>query len=335
MTEDEKINYQSEIFFNRLEKRYKHLKKWAKRTGVFCYRIYDKDIPEIPLAVDLYEDCETYEKYLVMALYERPYEKDIESEKKWISVMAHKAALVFLINQENVFIKMRKIQRNNSQYEKLTSQKVKQITVQEQNTKFKINLSDFLDTGLFFDHRTLRKTVRENCKDKSVLNLFCYTGSFSVYAAMGKAKKVVSVDLSKNYLEWAKENFLLNNLTLDARYSFFAEDSLTFLEQSVNKNKDKYDFIVLDPPTFSNSKRTTTTLDINKDYFIYINLCLKLLNKNGILYFSTNSRKFSFNENLIDKNLEKNILIKEITDQTIPEDFRNKKIHKCWQIQIT
>ncbi len=330
MTEQEKINYQAEIFYNRLEKRYKHLKKWAKRSDITCFRIYDKDIPEIPLVVDIYEDCSTCEKYLVIALYERPYEKDSESENKWILEMAKKAAVVFLINPENIFIKMRKKQHNNSQYEKQILQRNKQIIVDEQNARFKINLSEFLDTGLFFDHRPLRKIIRETCKGKSVLNLFCYTGSFSVYAAQGKAKKIDSVDLSKNYIEWAKENFSLNNITINENFSFYVEDSLTFLQKTVKINAAKYDIIILDPPTFSNSKKTDTTLDINRDYFLYINLCLKLLNKNGTLYFSTNSRKFSFDDSLIEN---KDVSICDITESTIPEDFRNKKIHKCWKLQ--
>jgi 23S rRNA (cytosine1962-C5)-methyltransferase len=330
MTEQEKINYQAEIFYNRLEKRYKHLKKWAKRSDITCFRIYDKDIPEIPLVVDIYEDCSTCEKYLVIALYERHYEKDSESANKWILEMAKKAAVVFLINPENIFIKMRKKQHNNSQYEKQILQRNKQIIVDEQNARFKINLSEFLDTGLFFDHRPLRKIIRETCKGKSVLNLFCYTGSFSVYAAQGKAKKIDSVDLSKNYIEWAKENFSLKNITINENFSFYVEDSLTFLQKTVKINAAKYDIIILDPPTFSNSKKTDTTLDINRDYFLYINLCLKLLNKNGTLYFSTNSRKFSFDDSLIEN---KDVSICDITESTIPEDFRNKKIHKCWKLQ--
>ena len=334
MTEEEKLQYQSEIFYNRLEKRYKHLKKWAKRSGVSCFRVYDKDIPEIPLACDIYEDYETSEKYLVMALYERPYEKDESAEKEWLDLMAKKAANAFLINQENIFIKKRKIQHNNEQYEKDFLQKTKEIRVREQNAIFKINLSEFLDTGLFFDHRPLRKIVRESSMGKSVLNLFCYTASFSVYAAQGKAKKVTSVDLSKNYIEWAKENFLLNGLKINENYRFYVEDTLTFLKNAVSKKSEKYDIIILDPPTFSNSKKTTTTLDINKDYYLYINLCLKLLNKNGILYFSTNSRKFSFDQALIKKDeFSDNLSITDISDSTIPEDFR-KKIHKCYRIEL-
>ena len=200
------------------------------------------------------------------------------------------------------------------------------LRVVEQGNLFLVNLSNYLDTGLFFDHRPLRKVVQENAKDKSILNLFCYTASFSVYGAKGGAKKVTSVDLSNTYLTWAKKNFELNGLSsTNEKYSFINGDVKLFLE----KNKEKYDIIILDPPTFSNSKKTQNDLDINRDWPKFVELCLTSLNPDGILYFSTNSKKLRFDQNL----LPQNVTVKDISEATIPEDFKNKKIHKCWEIR--
>ena len=318
----EKINQQAEIFTNRLTKRYKHLKKWAKREQINCFRLYDKDIPEIPLCVDIYTDIEG-NKYAVVFLYERPYEKDESEEKLWLSIMEQSIVEVLDIPEENIFTKVRKRQRDG-QYEKITRQEFI-IVVEEFGSRFRINLASYLDSGLFFDHRPLRKIVKEQSAEKRVLNLFCYTGSFSVHAANGGAKVVDSVDLSKTYLSWVAKNFELNPSTQETRHHIVNEDVLTFLK----KTDKTWDLIILDPPTFSNSKKTETVLDINRDYADFIKFCLKRLSKNGTLYFSTNSRTLKFDENLFNSQA---ITIQDITNTTIPEDFRNTKIHRCWKI---
>jgi len=319
-----KDEYQSQLLENRLLKRYKHLKKWAKRTMVSCYRIYDKDIPEIPLAIDVYEDCENLNTYVHLSLYERPYEKDQSDEEVWLNYMKNACIRVFLIEPSSVFIKTRKKMKGEEQYEK-QSEKSFTIIVKEQGQKFLVNLTDYLDTGLFFDHRPLRNMVRSMCQGKKVLNLFCYTGAFSVYAAQGKASKVDSVDLSKTYLAWAQNNMKLNGfLPENENYSFIQNDALTFLGSTQNT----YDIIILDPPTFSNSKRTQTALDINRDYPTLVNACFSLLNSNGTLFFSTNSKKLFFDPSLFNFSG----IITDISEITIPEDFRNKKIHRCWKI---
>ncbi len=319
---NEKINQQAEIFTNRLSKRYKHLKKWAKREQINCFRLYDKDIPEIPLCVDIYTDINS-QKYAVVFLYERPYEKDESEEKLWLSIMEQSIVEVLTIPQENIFTKIRKRQRDG-QYEKITRDEFI-ITVEEFGSRFRINLASYLDSGLFFDHRPLRKMVKEQSHDKSVLNLFCYTGSFSVHAANGGAKVVDSVDLSKTYLAWAAKNFELNPALQETRHHIINDDTITFLKK-VNKT---WDLIILDPPTFSNSKKTETVLDINRDYPDLVKLCINRLSKNGILYFSTNSRTLKFDETLFDSKLT---TIQDITSSTIPEDFRSTKIHRCWKI---
>ena len=346
ITIDEITSRQSADFANRLSKRYRHLRKWAKRTDVHAFRLYDKDIPEIPLAVDIYQtfqpEKDQTETFAHIALYERPYEKDSQHEEAWLNTMADAVCNVLTIPKSNVFIKQRKKQRGEtSQYEKFAASK-HCITVEEQGLKFIVNLSDYLDTGLFFDHRPLRLAVKNECRGKHVLNLFCYTGAFSVYAAKGGAASVDSVDLSHTYLEWAKKNFSLNNIDISQiadcggktvdKYRFIQEDAVKFIKSAANADTSKalrcrWDIIILDPPTFSNSKRLKDVFDINRDWPEIVNAALKALNPSGVLYFSTNSAKLKMNEALVSG------VVTDITDLTIPEDFRNKRIHRCWKIQ--
>ena len=369
---EQKNRQQAELFKNRLAKNFKTLKKWARKNRISCYRLYDRDIPEIPLAADIYtflppdaeskEDAflyinkrnqmisdnspkaagiiqeENQRTYLLLYLYERPYEKDDSEEEVWLDTMAEAAAEILEINRESVIIKTRRKQSDGekrSQYEKTEqSRNILRLT-QEQGQLFLINLEDHLDTGLFFDHRPLRKTVRETCKGKTVLNLFCYTGSFSVYAAAGGAKRVTSVDMSNTYLEWAKKNMAANGFTDESRFSFIRQDVNGFLHQMNaevpdSERKNRFDIIILDPPTFSNAKRTEHTLDINRDWSELVKKCLNLLNKDGILYFSTNSRRLIFDETLLPEKTKK----QDITASTIPEDYRNKKIHRCWKLSL-
>ena len=369
---EQKNRQQAELFKNRLAKNFKTLKKWARKNRISCYRLYDRDIPEIPLAADIYtfllpdteskEDAflyinkrnqmisdnspkaagiiqeENQRTYLLLYLYERPYEKDDSEEEVWLDTMAEAAAEILEINRESVIIKTRRKQSDGekrSQYEKTEqSRNILRLT-QEQGQLFLINLEDYLDTGLFFYHRPLIKTIRETCKGKTVLNLFCYTGSFSVYAAEGGAKRVTSVDMSNTYLEWAKKNMAANGFTDESRFSFIRQDVNGFLNQMNaevpdSERKNRFDIIILDPPTFSNSTRTEHTLDINRDWSELVKKCLNLLNKDGILYFSTNSRRLIFDETLLPEKTK----TQDITASTIPEDYKNKKIHRCWKLSL-
>ena len=343
----DKTEYQAELLSNRLSKRYKHLKKWAKRTGVLCFRLYDRDIPEIPLAVDIYEE-EPYPDgtgssiFARVALYERPYEKLEAEEEAWLTAMTAAISKTLAIPSEHIITKVRRRQSGDSQYEKDDGKTVSFIT-REQGLRFKVNLSDYIDTGLFFDHRPLRLKVQGEAAGKRVLNLYCYTGAFSVYAAAGDALHVDSVDLSSRYLGWAQDNMRLNGFTDKKKYRFIESDVKTFLEKispaagerdaaSSGKNadgKNSYDIIILDPPTFSNSKKTDTMLDINRDWPSLIEACAALLAPNGILYFSTNSRKLAFDE----KKLPSGLISEDISSSTIPEDFRNERIHRVWKIR--
>ena len=373
----QKLENQKTLFSNRLKRKIKELKKWARKNKISCYRIYDRDIPEIPVSLDLYEflpdhiqnkiEAAKYTScvaerisqndptvqgelvlntYAVIYLYERPYEKDEKEEEFWFDQMAKTAAEVLNIPFSHIVKKERKRQRGTNQYEKDEEKEsiysIKGLT-QECGELFNIDLTSYLDTGLFFDHRPLRSIVRETASKKSVLNLFCYTGSFSVYAAEGGAKKVESVDLSNTYLTIAKNNMDLNGFSDKNTYIYTRQDVIEFLKEKAVKAKagelkedEYYDMIILDPPTFSNSKNTYNVLDINKDWPKLCKDCLNILAPGGILYFSTNSTKLSFDKSLLPQATVKNkvIMITDMTESSIPKDFEGTKCHKLWELKI-
>ena len=373
----QKLENQKTLFSNRLKRKIKELKKWARKNKISCYRIYDRDIPEIPVSLDLYEflpdhiqnkiEAAKYTSfvaerisqndptvqgelvlntYAVIYLYERPYEKDEKEEEFWFDQMAKTAAEVLNIPFSHIVKKERKRQRGTNQYEKDEEKEsiysIKGLT-QECGELFNIDLTSYLDTGLFFDHRPLRSIVRETASKKSVLNLFCYTGSFSVYAAEGGAKKVESVDLSNTYLTIAKNNMDLNGFSDKNAYIYTRQDVIEFLKEKAVKAKagelkedEYYDMIILDPPTFSNSKNTYNVLDINKDWPKLCKDCLNILAPGGILYFSSNSTKLSFDKSLLPQATVKNkvIMITDMTESSIPKDFEGTKCHKLWELKI-
>jgi 23S rRNA G2069 N7-methylase RlmK/C1962 C5-methylase RlmI len=338
LTLDEKTLAQKEMLFNRLKKRNKHLRKWAKRIETDAWRLYDKDIPEIPLLIDVYGDS------VSGALYERPYEKDPHEEEKWLSVMKQAISEALDVPESRIFIKFREHQKGKDQYEKIETRGFTR-NVSEGGLTFKVNLSDYLDTGLFLDHRKTRGLVRSQVKGKRVLNLFCYTGTFSVYAASGGAAEVDSVDMSNTYLDWAAENFALNSFKAshvsglfqshenfaavnqtDAPFRLIRADVLRFLDEA-KKQRQRWDYIILDPPSFSNSKKMSGTLDICRDYQALLASCLKLLSSGGTLLFSTNARGFK-----LDTNLFPDFSIEDIQTQTIDEDFIGKRNRMCYLI---
>lgn len=339
----EKTSYQAQLLKSRLAKRLRHLRKWARRNDVACYRLYDKDIPEIPLAIDIFtldfegpaatgDGSGEQQTYLRVYLYQRPYQRDEAEEEAWLAAMIEGACQVVGIHPDNAVAKTRMRQRGAAQYERQDARDAVTGIVREQGHRFFVNLSSYLDTGLFMDHRPLRKIVGSEARGKSVLNLFCYTATFSVYAAAGGAETVDSVDLSNTYLDWGRRNFALNGLDAPDRYRFIRRDVARFLTET----REGWDMIVLDPPTFSNSKMTRDILDINRDWHKLVNACLRRLNPNGTLYFSINSRRLRFDEALLSPPDPRNcqLVAKDISAATIPEDFRNKKIHRCWRITI-
>ena len=308
---------QTEEFANRLRKRARHLRKWPSKRGITCYRLYERDIPEVPLAVDRYDDA------LHVAEFERPHERTAAEHADWLDHMVRAAADVLDVSQENVFVKYRAPQKGKQQYLRMAEQGAKKI-VEEGGLKFIVNLSDYLDTGLFLDHRQTRALVRDEAAGKEFLNLFAYTGAFSVYAAAGGATRTTTVDLSATYLDWAEENMRLNGYEGE-NHRLVRSDIRQFL--STLDDEVSYDLAVVDPPTFSNSKGLEQDWDIQRDYVQLLNRLLLHITPCGVVYFSTNSRRFKFHESAIES-----ASIREISRQTVPEDFRNKRIHRCWRL---
>ncbi|MBA2727148.1 MAG: class I SAM-dependent methyltransferase, partial [Parachlamydiaceae bacterium] len=270
------------ILKNRLRKNYRHLRKWGKRTGTDCFRIYDKDIKAFPLAIDFYAG-----RFLIQYYSE---DRDNDEPRPDLQAEAESALCgLFGISVDLIFWRVRVRRKKMEQYEKI-SEAGESFTVFEYGTKFKVNLVDYLDTGLFLDHRETRQRVAALSKDKRLLNLFAYTCAFSVQAAIRGAKFTKSVDLSNTYTEWGKENFLLNALPL-SQNEVIRADCLKFLDEELRKG-EKYDIIVIDPPTMSRSKKMDQTFDIQLDHVKFLTTAIKLLKPSGIIFFSTNSRRF-------------------------------------------
>ena len=303
---------------NRLEKVYRHIGKQARRQGIACYRIYDHDLPEFPFIIEMYEGR------LYVSEYKRRHGMTEEEHDQWMEECTNIMSAVIGAEKDAIFLKLRQRKEGRlGQYQKLAEAK-NEFVVQENGLKFIVNLSDYLDTGLFLDHRITRQMVRDEAKNKKVLNLFSYTGSFSVYAAAGGASKVISVDLSKTYLSWAERNMQLNFPHYTSHQIVHA-DVLQYLKSLPSES---FDLIVMDPPTFSNSKRMEDILDIQSDHVSLINDCLRILSKEGLLYFSTNYTKFQLEHNKITSSS-----IKDMTKATTPFDFAGKLKRQCFLIK--
>ncbi len=313
------LNFEESVSFgNRLKKNIKATRQAAKKEGVDCYRIYDADIPEYNVAIDRYAD------HAVIFEYAAPKSVDESSARRRLADVLVIAAEVLDVPPGNIVMKVREKQRGEKQYEKLSAER-QEFTVQEYQAKFLVNLKDYLDTGLFLDHRITRKLVGELAKDKQVLNLFAYTGTASVHAALGGARSVTTVDMSNTYLEWAQRNFAVNGLK-GRQYQFFKADCM----QWVRRCQQRYDLIFLDPPTFSNSKGMQKSFDVLRDHVELLRMVKSILAPGGTLIFSNNHRRFKIDAEALEAlGLE----VKDITAQTIPFDFkRNAKIHNCWQL---
>lgn len=307
------------MFENRLVKVYKHKSKLAKRQQVTCYRVYDHDLPEFPFCIELYEDK------IYLAEYLRRHGMEDEEHEAWLDECLALISRLLEVPADHIYVRQRKrmSHRTQDQYEKLAVEK-EFFTVTENNLNFLVNLTDYLDTGLFLDHRVTRKMVQEQSAGKRVLNLFCYTGSFSVYAAAGDAASVTSVDLSKTYLSWGEDNFAANQLSNPAKYHFIHADVKQYLK---TLQPGQFDLVVMDPPTFSNSKRMKDILDIQRDHTELINDVLAALVPGGVLYFSTNYTKFIMETEGIHATD-----IKDITKATTPFDFEGKLKRWCYKI---
>ena len=305
---------------NRLTKNLKQLRKWADKNGIDCYRIYDADLPEYNFAIDVYHSDKTY---VVLQEYAAPPGIDAKKISHRSDVTLSTAIRVLEVPRSQVFYKQRARQPGSKQYEKIADSKQFHV-VREYNCNFYVNFTDYLDTGLFLDHRDTRQMIQRKASNKTFLNLFCYTGTASVHAAIGGAQSTTSVDLSTTYIDWCKRNFALNELPLE-RHHFIKADCLQWLEQENNR----YQLIFVDPPTFSNSKMMDEHFDIQKHHANLLRQCLALLDTGGEIVFSTNYRKFRFEEHAFS-----DCIVENISAKTLPRDFaRNPKIHQCWVIR--
>jgi 23S rRNA (cytosine1962-C5)-methyltransferase len=314
MTNEEKLV----MFRNRLAKMWRHVSKLAKRQDVTCYRVYDHDLPEFPFCIELYEDK------VYLAEYQRRHGMSEEDHAAWLESCVPVISGVLEVPDEQIYFRERRRKAGRlDQYEKLASDQ-DFFVVREAGLSFRVNLADYLDTGLFLDHRITRGMVRQESGGLRVLNLFCYTGSFSVYAAAGGAVALDSVDLSKTYLAWAEANMALNG--------FLRGDSQRFIHADVKQWLDAapegyYDLVVMDPPTFSNSKRMKDFLDIQRDHAELINQTLRAMRAGGVLYFSSNYRKFVLEMDKIEATS-----IKDITNATTSFDFVGKLFRMCFRM---
>ncbi len=310
-------------FRRRLAKRFRHLSKWARRQGIEAFRVYDRDIPEIPLAIDWYAG------WLHAAEYDRPHERTEIEHEVWLDRMIEAAAGELGVPPGRSFLKARRRQRGTSQYEKVAERKAV-LTVREGDLAFEVNLSDYLDTGLFLDHRTTRSLVRAEASGKRMLNVFSYTGAFSVAAAAGGATETVSVDLSNTYLDWTRTNLARNGFTDAGRHRTVRDEARAFVLHRARRCEAPFDLVVVDPPTFSRSAKSEVPWDIERNHAELLGLVADNLTPGGIVYFSTNFRRF----HLATESLEKRYAIREITARTVPEDFRDRRPHRAWRMVL-
>lgn len=300
---------------NRLRKNLKNTKKWLNKNEITAYRLYNKDIPEFPYLIDVYND------YFIV--YEKG--KKLEDTEESVQLRKEKQAEInlalkniFETSEEKIIYKKRQIQDNqNTQYKK-ENDRTQLVQVNEEGRLYYVNLYDYLDTGLFLDHRWLRRKVQSESESKRCLNLYCYTGAISIALEKGNALDVVSVDLSNTYINWTKDNYELNRIPCSEE-NFVRADVFSYLKE----DQEYFDLIVCDPPTFSNSKKLSSEFDVQRDHIGLINLCMKNLKRDGKLYFSNNLRKFKMSEEIKDK-----FIVKDISKNSFDKDFnQNTKRH--------
>jgi 23S rRNA (guanine2445-N2)-methyltransferase / 23S rRNA (guanine2069-N7)-methyltransferase len=320
----------SEEFANRLGKMAKHHGKWAKRTGVTCYRIYDADLPDFAVAVDLYQGAaaDDGKRWAHVSEYAAPANIDEQAASARLESAVEVVADVLGMAPGDVFVKRRARQKGASQYERSADEGMRAV-VAEAGLLFEVNLSSYLDTGLFLDHRDTRALVRDMSRGKRFLNLFAYTGSVSVYAAAGGAASTTTTDLSATYLDWAGRNMQLNGFE-GAEHQRIQRDTSEFLARA-RKREDVYDLVFCDPPTFSNSKRMSGTFDVQRDHASLIASIETVLAEKGVLVFSCNRRSFDLDERAL---ADMGLSATDITAKTIPPDFsRRPNVHRCWVIE--
>ncbi len=305
------------MFGNRLGKNVRHRRRWATRNHISCYRLYDRDIPEVPLALDWWDGRLHISHYRAL---------EREMQPQWLELMVAEACSRLGLSRSDVFVKERKRQKGADQYERVGAGGDR-FEISEGNCKFWVNLGDYLDTGLFLDHRVTRQRVAEVSRGKRMLNLFAYTASFSVHAAAHGALETTSVDLSKTYSKWARDNFELNQLEA-GRNHIVESDVFEFLSRARTAG-ERYDVVVLDPPIFSNSKRMTSSFDVQRDHVELLHATATVLRTRSEIYFSTSRQKFKLETAEIEA---LGLTVEDITSETVPEDFRQRRPHRCFRI---
>ena len=304
------------MFANRLQKNLKQLGKWARKADVSCYRLYDADMPEYAVAVDLYGDWVHVQEYAPP--------RSIDPDKAQTRLLDALAAIPVALGiaSDKVVIKRRERQSGTRQYQRQGTQG-NFLEVEEGGVKLLVNLTDYLDTGLFLDHRPLRLRIQQEAAGKRFLNLFCYTATATVHAAKGGARTTTSVDLSKTYLDWARRNLSLNGFS--DKQKLEQADVMAWL----TTDRGEYELIFIDPPTFSNSKRVEGVFDVQRDQVLLIDLAMARLAPGGVLYFSNNFRKFELDAGLLTR-----YQVEDISAATLDPDYaRNPKIHRAWRFQ--
>ncbi len=326
---DAATDVDAQPFINRLKKNEKHLRSWIKREGLRAYRLYDADVPEFAVAVDVY-DCDS--RHVVVHEYQAPRTVNtVMAQARLKAVMKCLPALLN-VDKANIHLKLREKQSGLAQYEKQAGQGVKAL-LEEQGCQFEVNLSDYLDTGLFLDHRLVRRYIQDNAKGLRFLNLFAYTASMSVAAAVGGASTSLSLDLSNRYCQWAMRNLQRNNCDTTA-HTVLKQDVMGWLKNASKAEKVEFDFIFLDPPTFSNSTGVDADWNVQRDHESCIRQCMDLLASDGLLIFSNNYRRFKLSENLSSPTNAKAFKIEDRSRWSIDKDFqRNARIHNCWFIK--
>ncbi|MEX1197764.1 MAG: bifunctional 23S rRNA (guanine(2069)-N(7))-methyltransferase RlmK/23S rRNA (guanine(2445)-N(2))-methyltransferase RlmL [Pseudohongiellaceae bacterium] len=316
----EALDEGAQMLANRLRKNLKSIGKWARKEGHECYRLYDADMPEYAFAIDLYGEL------VHMQEYRAPSSVDERAAAHRRQQALQAVMAVLDLAPEQISLKVREKQKGRSQYT-ATDDRRHGFTVSEGPARFHVNLHRYLDTGLFLDHRPVRRYLREHAKDRRFLNLFCYTGTATVHAALGDARSSVSVDLSHTYLDWARENFRLNGLE-ESRHELRRADCMDYLERAAKSEHRSFDLIFLDPPTFSNSKSADNVLDVQRDHGTLIDQCMSILAPGGELVFSTNRRRF-----VLDERMPEQYSVRDISRQSIDRDFaRHPEIHRTYLI---
>jgi 23S rRNA (guanine2445-N2)-methyltransferase / 23S rRNA (guanine2069-N7)-methyltransferase len=317
VVEQARLSEGGQMFANRLQKNLKQLGKWARKEGVECYRLYDADMPEYSMAVDLYGDWVHVQEYAAP----KSIDPEKAKERMFDAIAAIPQALG--VDKSKVVIKRRERQSGTKQYQRQATQG-QFLEVSEGGVKLLVNLTDYLDTGLFLDHRPLRLRIQKEAAGKRFLNLFCYTATATVHAAKGGARTTTSVDLSKTYLDWARRNLSLNGYS--DKNKLEQGDVMAWLAE----DRGEYELIFIDPPTFSNSKRMEGIFDVQRDHVQLLDLAMARLTKDGVLYFSNNFRKFE-----LDESLAARYQVEEISASTLDPDFaRNPKIHRAWRFSL-